>query len=64
MDGSKGHVSKIECNHCRDANSSQACGKSFMRNMQAIKSLGEGVADGVPVGERELKVRLGILALV
>lgn len=63
MDGNKGHVSKIVYNHHRDANSSQSCGKSFMSNLQAIKSLGESAAGGL-WGERELKAKLDILALV
>lgn len=36
-----------------------------MRKLQAIQSLGESsTAGGLCIGERELKVRLGILALV
>lgn len=55
MDGSKGHVSKLEYNYCRDANSSQACSKSVVRNLQAIKGFGEVAAGGLSVREEGAK---------
>lgn len=64
MNRSKEHVLNWEYNHCRDTDNSQACGKRFIRKLQAIQSLGESTAGGLCIGERELKVRLGILALV
>lgn len=55
MGGSKGHASKLEYNYCKDANSSQACSRSFMRNLQAIKGFGEVAAGGLSVGEEGAK---------
>lgn len=55
MDGSKGQVSKLEYNYCKDANSSQACRRSFTRSLQAIKGFGEVAAGGLSVGEEGAK---------
>lgn len=55
MDERKGQVSKLEHNYCRNANSSQACGRIFIRNVQAIKGFGEVVAGGLSVGEEGTK---------
>lgn len=55
MDGRKGHVSNLECNYCRDAYSSQACSRSFLRNLQAIKGFGAVAAGRLSVGKEEAK---------
>lgn len=55
MDGRKGHFSMLECNYCREGNSSQACCRNFLGNLQAIKGFGAVAAGRLSMGEEGAK---------